>query len=126
MPYLRPLSPHLQIYKPQLTSILSIVHRFTGIALVFGIFALVYWIMSIALGESTFIKAQSYFRSWYSQIFLFGWSFCFFFHLCNGVRHIFWDTGFGLELPHVYRSGWLVLYGSISLTLCTWGYIYLI
>lgn len=126
MLYPRPLSPHLQIYKPQLTSMLSIAHRFTGIALVFGIFALVYWITSVALGEPIFTKTQSYFSNWYGQIALFGWSFCFFFHLCNGIRHIFWDAGFGLELPHVYRSGWLVIYGSISLTLFIWGYVYLI
>jgi succinate dehydrogenase / fumarate reductase cytochrome b subunit len=125
MSYSRPLSPHLQLYKPQLTSILSIIHRFTGITLVIGLFAFVCWIMAVALGEPTFNKIQSYFRSWYGQSALFGWSFCFFYHLCNGIRHLFWDIGLGLNLSIVYRSGWLVLYSSITLTLCSWGYIFL-
>jgi succinate dehydrogenase / fumarate reductase cytochrome b subunit len=125
MPYPRPLSPHLQIYKPQLTSILSIIHRFTGIALTIGVLVFVSWIMAIALSEAAFMSVQLHFKSWYGQISLFGWSFCFFFHLCNGIRHLFWDAGLGLDLPQVYRSGWFVLYGSLSLTLGTWGYIYL-
>lgn len=126
MSYPRPLSPHIQIYKPQLTSMLSILHRLTGIDLAVGVFVFVYWITAVALGEPAFIQAQEHFGSWYGQIALFKWSFCFFYHLCNGIRHLVWDAGLGFELPIAYRSGWFVFYGSIGITLCTWGYIYLI
>ena len=113
----RPLSPHLQIYKPQLTSMLSISHRLTGVALGLGTLFLVWWLIAAATGDAAFATAQAFFGSWLGLLMLFGWTFSFFFHLCNGVRHLMWDTGYGLDLPTAYTTGWAVLAASGLLTL---------
>ncbi len=120
MSYPRPLSPHLQIYRPQLTSVLSITHRATGMVLSIGALALVYWLVSLASGEACYTQAYFHFASWYGQLALFGWSICFYYHLCNGIRHLFWDVGYGFELPTVYKSGWAVLTMTVFLTAVTW------
>lgn len=116
----RPLSPHLQVYKPQITSILSILNRLTGIGLAVGALMLVYWLNAAAYGPESFERAQSFLAHWVGKSLLFGWTWALFFHLCNGLRHMYWDTGRGLELPQVYLSGWLVLVASVVLTLLTW------
>ena len=105
----RPLSPHIQIYKPQLTSVLSIMHRISGFGLGIGALLLTYWLISIAAGPSQFETAQNLLGSWVGICLLIAWSFGFFFHLCNGVRHLFWDAGKGYELKNVYATGWLVV-----------------
>ena len=120
----RPLSPHLQVYKPQLTSILSIMHRVTGVALAAGTCLLVWWLAAIALGGEYYTIMQNIMGSWYGRLTLLGWSFALFYHLCNGIRHLFWDMGVGLDLPKAYQSGWLVIAAAISLTLGTWVYAY--
>lgn len=120
MSYPRPLSPHLQIYKPQLTSVLSISHRATGIALALGTFPLVYWFWSVAHGPAAYEQVFEIYGSWLGLLCLFAWSFCFFFHLANGIRHLFWDMGYGFELSQVYFSGWLVVATSTALTLACW------
>ena len=120
----RPLSPHLQVYKPQLTSILSIMHRVTGVALALGTCLFVWWLVVIALGGEYYTAAQNIMGSWYGRSTLCGWSFALFYHLCNGIRHLFWDMGVGLGLPKAYQSGWLVIAAAISLTLGTWVYAY--
>jgi len=120
MSYPRPLSPHLQIYKPQLTSVLSISHRATGIALAIGTIPLVYWFWAIAHGPASYELAFEFYGSWFGLLCLAGWSFCFFFHLANGIRHLFWDAGYGFELSQVYFSGWLVVAVSIALTGISW------
>ncbi|HMB76297.1 MAG TPA: succinate dehydrogenase, cytochrome b556 subunit [Kiloniellaceae bacterium] len=121
----RPLSPHLQVYRPQLTSSLSILHRITGAALAVGTLLLVYWLAAAASGTEAFESAQGFFGSFFGQLLLFGWSIALFYHLCNGIRHLFWDAGLGFELPEVYRSGWAVVIATGVLTLLTWiiGYI---
>jgi len=121
----RPLSPHLQVYRPQLTSSLSILHRITGVALAVGTLLLVYWLAAAASGAEAFASAQWLFGSFFGQLLLFGWSVALFYHLCNGIRHLFWDAGHGFELPEVYRSGWIVVGATGVLTLVTWivGYI---
>lgn len=116
----RPLSPHLQVYRPQLTSVLSIAHRGTGIFLTLGTVLLVYWLLSIASGPEAYANARAVLGSWFGQLVLFLWTFALFYHLCNGVRHLFWDIGFGFELPTVYTSGKAVLIVSVVLTLFTW------
>ena len=123
----RPLSPHLQIYKPQLTSVLSILHRFTGLGLTLGAAFLVAWLIAAAHGAAAFDCAQMIAGAWYGRLLLFLWAFALFFHLCNGIRHLFWDAGFGFELKTVYLSGWTVVIVSVLLTLgCfTAGYWYL-
>jgi succinate dehydrogenase / fumarate reductase cytochrome b subunit len=113
----RPLSPHLQIYKPQLTSMLSISHRLTGVALGLGTLFLVWWLVAAATGDAAFATAQGFFASWLGLLLLFGWTYSFFFHLCNGVRHLMWDTGYGLDLRTTYATGWTVLAASGVLTL---------
>lgn len=116
----RPLSPHLQVYRPQLTSMLSILHRLTGVALAVGTLLLVYWLAAAASGPADFAAAQDFMGSFLGRLLLFGWSVALFFHLCNGIRHLFWDVGLGFELPTVYRSGWAVLIATIVLTLLAW------
>ena len=121
----RPLSPHLQVYRPQLTSSLSILHRITGVGLALGTLLLVYWLAAAAGGPESFESAQGFFGSFFGQLILFAWSIALFYHLCNGIRHLFWDAGLGFELPEVYRSGWVVVGATGVLTLLTWiiGYI---
>ncbi|MBK20111.1 MAG: succinate dehydrogenase, cytochrome b556 subunit [Rhodospirillaceae bacterium] len=120
----RPLSPHLQVYKPQLTSTLSILHRITGVALSAGTLLLVWWLIAAAMGGGAYTTVQMVVGSWIGQLMLFGWSFALFYHLCNGIRHLFWDIGKGLDLPAAYRSGWIVISSSIVLTLCSWAWGY--
>lgn len=117
----RPLSPHLQIYKPQLTSMLSISHRLTGVALGIGTLFLVWWLIAAATGDAAFATAQGFFGSWLGLLLLFGWTYSFFFHLCNGVRHLLWDTGYGFDLHTAYRTGWMVVAASGVLTLAAFA-----
>lgn len=121
----RPLSPHLQVYRPQWTSVLSITHRATGIALAVGTFLLVYWIVAAASGPEAYASAQGFIGSFFGRLLLFGWSIALFYHLANGIRHLFWDAGYGFDLTTAYRSGMAVLAATVALTLLSWivGYI---
>ena len=116
----RPLSPHLQIYRPQITSVLSICHRLSGIGLGLGALLLAYWLIAVAAGPGPFNFAQGLIGSWLGTILLVGWTFGLTYHLCNGIRHLFWDAGYGYEMETVYRSGWLVVITSILLTGGIW------
>jgi succinate dehydrogenase / fumarate reductase cytochrome b subunit len=116
----RPLSPHLQIYRWQLTSVLSILHRMTGIALAVGAILLVSWFGAAADGPGPFATMQKFLGSWIGFLLLFGWSVALFYHLCNGIRHLVWDTGHGLDLKSVYASGWAVLVATAVLTVIAW------
>jgi succinate dehydrogenase / fumarate reductase cytochrome b subunit len=120
----RPLSPHLQIYKPQLTSVLSITHRATGVALVLGTLLLVWWLVAAATGQNAFDDVQEFIGSWLGRFLLFGWSYALFYHLCNGIRHLFWDAGKGIELEAAYFSGRFVIAASIGLTAAVWIWAY--
>jgi len=116
----RPLSPHLQVYKPQLTSVLSILHRLTGIALAIGTLLLVWWLIAAASGPDAYDTAQGFIGSILGRLLLLGWTFALFYHLANGIRHLAWDTGWGFELATAYTTGWLVVIVSIVLTLVSW------
>ena len=116
----RPLSPHIFIYRWRLPAILSILHRMTGAALTLGTLLLVYWLLAAAAGPPAFETAQGVIGSWLGRLLLFGWSWALFFHLANGVRHLFWDAGRGYALPTAYRSGWTVVALSLLLTLAAW------
>ena len=116
----RPLSPDLQIYRPQLTSVLSITHRLTGVALSIGSPLLVYWLIAAAAGPSAYSALHGFLASWLGLLLLLGWTFSLFFHLCNGIRHLFWDAGYGFDLQTIYASGWAVVAASIGLTLTAW------
>ena len=117
---MRPLSPHIQIYRPQLTSVLSIANRITGVVLSFYAVALVAWLMSAAAGPQVYSTVHGFIRSWFGQILLFGCTYSFFLHLCGGIRHLVWDAGYGFELRTIYASGWTVVAMSAALTLITW------
>lgn len=116
----RPLSPHLQIYRPQLTSVMSILHRATGVALAVGTVLLVYWLVAAASGAEAYEHAQSVLSSKLGQLFLFLWTWALFYHLCNGIRHLLWDAGYGFELDEVYKSGRIVAWASVVLTVVFW------
>ena len=116
----RPLSPHLQVYRPQLTSMLSIVHRLTGVALSVGMLLIVWLVATIHHGHGSYWHFQEFIGSFVGRLLLFGWTWSILFHLLNGVRHLAWDAGLGLELKSVYASGWTVLIGSVVLTLVVW------
>ena len=116
----RPISPHLQIYRPQLTSVLSLLNRATGIFLSIGTILLVYWIAAVADGPESYLSVQSYLGSIIGRILLFGWTFSLLFHLCNGIRHFFWDAGMGYELETTYMSGWTALIVAALLTIICW------
>lgn len=115
----RPLSPFM-MYRPQITSVLSILHRITGACLSAGILVLVYWLVAAASGPTSYAAAYDLLQSGIGRIFLIGWTLCFFYHLCNGIRHLAWDAGFGFELPQVSASGWAVVITSSLLTVLTW------
>jgi succinate dehydrogenase / fumarate reductase cytochrome b subunit len=121
MPHARPLSPHLQIYRPQLTSVLSILHRATGIALAVGTLLLVWWLLATASGDPGAYQAvQGFIGSWLGRLLLLGWTYAFFHHLAGGIRHLLWDAGWGYELPTVYATGWTVVGAAVVLTLASW------
>ena len=119
-PNKRPLSPDLQIYRPQLTSVLSFSHRVTGIALSLGTLLLVSWLMAAAAGPQAYSAIQRFLSSWLGLLLMLGWTFSFFFHLCNGPRHLAWDAGYGFELRAIYASGWTVVMVSTVLTMGAW------
>ncbi len=119
-PVHRPLSPHLQIYKWQLTSVLSILHRMTGIALSFGALYLATWVIFAAASPRSYAMFQDFNVSIVGRIVLGGWLFSAFYHLCNGIRHLFWDAGYGFELKDAYRSGWIVVAVSLVATVVSW------
>ncbi|MGC2412268.1 MAG: succinate dehydrogenase, cytochrome b556 subunit [Stellaceae bacterium] len=116
----RPLSPHLQIYRWQLTSVLSILHRASGVALALGTILLVWWLAAAADGPQAYGRVQWFLASWVGRFLLFGWSVALFYHLCNGLRHLWWDTGRGLDLKSVYAGGWTVVAATTVLTVIAW------
>ena len=121
----RPLSPHLMIYKPQLTSIMSITHRATGTALALGSLLVVWWIVALATGAEYYNFVQSILTSWFGQLVLFGFTVAIFYHLSNGIRHLFWDFGYNLTIEGVHRSGYMVLASTIILSALTWALVIL-
>ncbi len=115
----RPLSPHLQIYRPQITSLLSIMHRLTGVALTAGTLLLTYWLVAAAYGPGAFADAQALIGSWIGQLVLWGFTFAIFYHLANGIRHLAWDFGWGFELMQLRTSGIAVVAFAAGATLVT-------
>ena len=118
-PRARPISPHLQIYRPQLTSVLSIMHRLTGLLLSGASVVLSLWLVSLALGEPTYSLFAGLWDSWAATALMSAVVFCVYFHLLNGVRHLAWDRGFGFDLPTVYASGWTVVVVALALSALT-------
>jgi len=114
----RPLSPHLQIYKPQISSVLSILHRITGFALYVGVILFAWWLVANAYGCGKCIN--SLFKISLVRVFIFGWTLALYYHLLNGIRHLFWDIGKGYGLCIMQKTGWLVLVGTVLLSVGSW------
>ena len=123
----RPISPFMfpTWYRFQVTSVLSILHRFSGIALAAGSLLLASWLIAVAAGGELFATIHAFITSPVGALLLFGWSVAFFYHLCNGIRHLVWDAGYGFELRRAYRSGYAVLIATVLLTALTWLYVLL-
>jgi succinate dehydrogenase cytochrome b subunit len=126
-PLNRPLSPFMfpVWYCFQITSALSILHRLTGIGLAAGSILLAWWLISVAAGGEWFEATHAFLVSPIGLVLLFLWSVAFFYHLCNGIRHLAWDAGYGFELRTAYRSGYAVLAMTALLTVLTWLYAFL-
>ena len=122
----RPLSPHMQVYRPQLTSMMSILHRITGVALAVGTLLLVCWLVAAASSAVAFADLQDFLGSIIGRLILFGWTFALFYHLCNGMRHLAWDTGWGFDLPTAYMTGRIVIGAAVVLTILSWVAAYLV
>lgn len=116
----RPLSPHISIYRWPITMALSILHRATGVAMSVGFIVLVTWLFDAASGPEAYAAFQSIMGSVIGKLLLIGWSFAFFYHLCNGIRHLVWDAGRGFEISQANRSSWIVLISSLLLTVVFW------
>ena len=120
----RPLSPHLQIYRPMLTMMMSIMHRFTGVALYFGVLLLVWWLISAASNDHYFNIVEGFFFHWTGRLLLFGFTWALIHHGLGGLRHLLWDTGRGFDLRVVEWLARANLAGSIVLTLALWVFGY--
>jgi succinate dehydrogenase / fumarate reductase, cytochrome b subunit len=120
----RPLSPHLSIYRWQIGNSLSILHRLTGVALAVGLLALTWWLISVAAGDESYRMVHLFYTTPIGLLLLSGWTFAFFYHLLNGVRHLFWDIGCGFERRERHLSGWLVVLVSLVLTIGVWSLLW--
>ncbi len=115
-----PLSPHLSIYRWPITMTLSILHRVTGVAMSVGLIVLCAWLLSAAAGAADYDRVASLLSSVIGRLMLIGFSFAFFFHLANGVRHLFWDVGYGFEKYQANASAWFVLLLAVGMTAAFW------
>jgi len=116
----RPLSPHLQVYRPQWTSVLSISHRATGVVLSVGAVVLVWWLAAAAGSPAYYESFQGIAGSALGQLALFVWTLCLMYHFCNGLRHLMWDSGRGLELEQARKTGQYVVIAAAALTVVCW------
>lgn len=116
----RPLSPHLQVYTPQITSVLSIMNRVTGIATSVGTLLLVWWLAAAASGPAAFARVQAFIGSWIGLFVLFGWTASLFYHFFGGLRHLAWDAGYGFSLEKTHKSGWAAIFASVVATIIVW------
>lgn len=116
----RPLSPHLQVYKPQISSILSIMHRMTGVAMAKALLIVTWWLAALAAGPEYYAFFVDIAGSIVGQIVLIGLTFAAFYHLANGIRHMVWDMGYGYELDTMAKTGWTVVAFSLAMTAGTW------
>ena len=116
----RPLSPHLSIYRWPITMDTSILHRATGVALAVGFILFVFWLADAASGPDAYAVFSTAMGSIIGRILLLGWSWAFFYHLANGIRHLVWDVGFGLEKAQANTSSWFVIVTSVVLSAAFW------
>lgn len=116
----RPLSPHLSVYRWQITMTLSILHRASGLALSIGSIVLAWWLTAVAVGGDYYAWVAGIITHPVGTVFLFGWSVAFFYHLGNGIRHLLWDAGFGFKIRMTYITGWTVVAFTVAATALTW------
>ena len=121
----RPLSPHLQVYRPQMTSVMSIMHRAAGIVLTTGTLVMTAWLVSLAMGAESYGLVAAFLAHPLGQFVLFGYSVALIYHALNGIRHLGWDIGIGLTIPEVYRNGQLVLILTAVLTAALWAAVWM-
>ena len=121
----RPLSPHLQVFKPLITMVMSILHRITGAALYFGTILVAWWLIAAASGPDYFAWVDGFFGSFFGRLILFGYTWALMHHMLGGLRHFVWDMGAGFELPVANRMAWATVIGSVTLTVLIWvvGYM---
>lgn len=119
----RPLSPHISIYRWPVTMVSSILHRGTGLALSVGFVLFVEWLADAANGPEAYAAFAAAMGSTIGLILLIGWSFAFFYHLANGIRHLVWDTGRGFEKSQATASAWIVMVLAVVLTAAFWGVV---
>ncbi|AXQ31775.1 succinate dehydrogenase, cytochrome b556 subunit [Solimonas sp. K1W22B-7] len=120
------MSPFMlgQYYRFQWTSLLSIIHRVTGVGLSVGTLLVAAWLIALAMGPETYRQFAVHLTAWYGQVLLFGWSWALMYHLGNGIRHLFWDIGWGFDLKTAARSGYAVVAASLLLTVAAWAVAY--
>ena len=116
----RPLSPHLAIYKPTITMMMSIVHRITGVGLYFGMAILAWWLISASMGAMSFDFVESILKSFIGYIVMIAFTWALIHHALGGIRHFIWDLGKGLSEQHRYKIAWATIIGSASLTALLW------
>ena len=116
----RPISPHLQIYRPMLTMVMSIVHRITGAALYFGMLLLAWWLIAAATGPNAYANVEWFMGSLIGQLILFGYTWALLHHMLSGLRHFVWDLGYGFKASEREALTWGALIGGISLTVLVW------
>lgn len=116
----RPMSPHIFIYRWPMTMTVSILHRVTGVLLSLGLIVFVAWLASVAGGAESYERFGGVLGSFAGRVFLVLWTAALFFHLANGVRHLFWDAGMGFEIPQANATGWTVIASTVVLTLVYW------
>ena len=121
----RPLSPHLQVYRLPLTAVLSILHRMTGVVLSLGIVLLVIMCVALAVSESAYTAMMGLFGGWFGCAVLIAWTGALYLHLCNGVRHLIWDAGWGFELRTVDASAVTAIVATVVLTALTWTIVWM-
>ena len=115
----RPLSPHLQVYRPQITSVLSIFHRITGLGLWAGALMLTYLVGAATYGPEAYYNAQGFLESWFGQLIILGLTMAMYYHLANGIRHLAWDIGWGFEIKRLNFTGLIVIWFTGVMTVIT-------
>lgn len=120
-PVRRPLSPHLQVYRPQVTSVMSIMYRMSGVASTAGLVLMVWWLVAAATSPHALAVADSFIGSWFGMLLMLGWTAAMFYHLFGGLRHLAWDTGHGFSLTDTYRNGYIILGATAVSTVLAWG-----
>jgi succinate dehydrogenase / fumarate reductase cytochrome b subunit len=120
----RPLSPHLQIYRPMLTMLMSIAHRLSGVGNAVGFLLLAWWLVAISIGPDAYAEVSAFFGSIFGRLLLFLFSWSLIHHMLGGIRHLIWDTGAGLGRVSIEVFAWATIIGSITLTVLVWVFGY--